>query len=765
MTLRCSVHSILVRFSKLALLALAAVWLVPAQTIETLARAWRDDASPSTRQALARFATAHPKDIHGALALLALGETDLEEGRFAQARENLKAAQPRVTKLADLIAFWLARTAEGEQDYARAIAELEPVWNASPPSPWVGRAALLAARAHLELDAPRSAVDVLRRHASQLPQPAGDLQLARSLEAAGDSEAATVYQRVYYDYPLSAEARDAEPALDRLSPPVQPKGLLTRAEKLIRAGETTRVRRELDRAIPRLSGADRDVANVRIGAALYGAKDNAGALRHLRSLEVDGEADAERLYYIYVAARRLERESDMSDALDQLAKRHRSSRWRLETLLAAGNRHLLENRAEQYEPIYRACYESFPSEQQAAYCHWKTVWAAWMRRGSGADALLREHLERYPASEKANSALYFLGRLAQERGDVAEARGWFEEITRRYPNSYYAMLAREKLTDARIRTASPTPDVATFLATVRFPTREHAVAGEAGQLTSVRIERARLLTQAALDEWAEQELRYGAKNGGDAALMAMELAEVAQRRGAPDRGIRYIKGIVPTYLFTPFDKAGDRFWQLAFPLPYRQPLERYAEQRSLDPFLVAGLIRQESEFNPRAVSRANAIGLTQIRPGTGREISRKDGLRGFTVKTLYQPEVNLRLGTYYLRTLLNSLSGNWEATLAAYNAGKSRADLWLNWGPFREPAEFVETVPLTETRDYIQSVLRNADFYRRLYAGRTASISSVETPKPEKKASNGSARKNVRKSSGKSKRSAAISKRPYRAFR
>ena len=697
--------------------------------------------------------------------MLSIAATDLEERRYAEARTNLLAARPRVPKLADLVAYWLAQASAGQEDYSRAITELEPVWAFTPPSPWLGRAALLAARAHKELMDPAEAVTVLRRYREQLPQPAGDLEMAKCLEAAGEAEAGQVYQRIYSDYPLSAEAREAETAIDRLRPAVQPAGVIARADRLIRAGDGIRARRELERAMPALNGPHREVANVKIGAALYAARDNAGALRHLSSLEVTGEADAERIYQIFAAARRLDRDAEMNEALDQLARRHPSSPWRLEALLSAGNRFLLENRPDDYDPIYRACYESFPAAQQGAYCHWKTVWSAWMRRASNAEAVLREHLERFPASEKANTALYFLGRLAEQGRDHAGARAWFNEVIRRYPNSYYTMQARERLKETGIRTAVPAPEVTAFLAAIRFPERNQPAAEAESPVTTVRLERARMLTGAALDEWAEQELRYGSRNGGDATVMAMELAEVAQRRGAPDRGIRYIKGLVPTYLFTPFNKADERFWQLAFPLPYRQHLNRYAEQRSLDPFLMAGLIRQESEFNPRAVSRANAIGLTQIRPSTGRELGRKDGIRRFSTSMLYQPDVNLRLGTFYFRTLVNSLGGSLEAALAAYNAGKSRADQWLGWGPFREPAEFIETVPFTETREYIQSVLRNADLYRRLYAGRSASVSSVDIPVAEKKSPNAPARAKVRKSSGKAKRPSSLSKRSNRAFR
>jgi soluble lytic murein transglycosylase len=179
--------------------------------------------------------------------------------------------------------------------------------------------------------------------------------------------------------------------------------------------------------------------------------------------------------------------------------------------------------------------------------------------------------------------------------------------------------------------------------------------------------------------------------------------------------MRYIKRYAGGYLYMPIESAPMDFWKFAFPIPYREDLERYSKQNGLDPFLLAALIRQESEFNPTVVSRANARGLTQIMPSTGRELSRRLKIAPYTTAKLFEPGMNLRLGAFYLKSIADGLGGRWEAALAAYNAGLSRARSWSSWGEFREPAEFIETVPFTETREYIQTVLRNADMYRRLY--------------------------------------------------
>jgi soluble lytic murein transglycosylase len=92
-----------------------------------------------------------------------------------------------------------------------------------------------------------------------------------------------------------------------------------------------------------------------------------------------------------------------------------------------------------------------------------------------------------------------------------------------------------------------------------------------------------------------------------------------------------------------------------------------------------------------------------------------NGLKTFNIGLLLQPETNINLGTTYIRMLLDEWGGKWEETLASYNAGKNRVVNWVTWGKYREPAEFVESIPLNETHDYVQGVIRNAAIYRELY--------------------------------------------------
>jgi soluble lytic murein transglycosylase len=236
-----------------------------------------------------------------------------------------------------------------------------------------------------------------------------------------------------------------------------------------------------------------------------------------------------------------------------------------------------------------------------------------------------------------------------------------------------------------------------------------------------------------MHDLAENEFKFASRNEeGQTNVYAYQLAKFAYNHGAPDEALRYIKLFAPGYLYMPLDQAPLDFWRLAFPFPFRGAIEEYSRQQGLDPFLVAALIRQESEFNTHAISPMKAYGLMQVLPSTGRSLARHFGSRRFSASELLTANRNIQLGTYFFRTLLDSSGNEPEIALASYDAGPGRTAVWRTWGPFHEPAEFTEVVPFHETRGYIQIVLRNADMYRRLYAGTRADIPPYE-PKPAPK--------------------------------
>jgi soluble lytic murein transglycosylase len=212
--------------------------------------------------------------------------------------------------------------------------------------------------------------------------------------------------------------------------------------------------------------------------------------------------------------------------------------------------------------------------------------------------------------------------------------------------------------------------------------------------------------------------------------------EFAQSADSAFRALRIMKSFSADYLSLPLDKAPVKFWQMLFPLPYKDDLVATAKERGLDPYDVAALIRQESEFNPQAKSPF-AYGLMQLRPSTGKMLGKQQGMGLIATNTLYNPSVSIKLGTEYMRQQLSTWDGDMFRMLAAYNAGPGRVKEWLGWMHYSEPAEFVESIPFTQTREYVQAVLRNADIYREIYLGKTlppVQLSSALKPAPAKKA-------------------------------
>ena len=691
-------------------------------------RASATSSRAGSRKVAVKAPTHAPASLSTAqLAPLAEGIEQFEQKNYTAAIPSLARARTQVTQLGDYGTYYLAaaQDAQGEP-----VAALETLGDLAifrdMRSPLLAKAVVIAARERLKsghgnADELKVSTAKLREEDAALPQPEGDYALALAYDATGEAVvAATYYQRVYFLYPATTMAADASTALERLKhslgttyPAARPELYLERGEGWIKAKEFGKARVEFDALAGQLTGLERDQARVRVGAAQLAGGDYRGAHSYLQSLKVDSdEADAERWYYLEECARRMDRDDDMMDAIKELARHHERSVWRLKALVSAGNRYLMTNQAAKYEPLYRAAWETFPSDSATAYCHWKITWDAYLANHKDAQNLLKEQVQHYPGDNKAGTALYYLGRMAERDNDPAAARAYYERLDKEFPNFYYAVLAREHLTQSTIASATPADKVTAWLDTLDFPSHADYTSQTPSDATKARIERTRLLVAAGRSDLADSEVRFAAKTDGQAHLLAVELARTD---AAPYLSLRHMKALAPDYLSTAVDAAPKPFWEMLFPLPYEGALVASSRRQNIDPFMVAALIRQESEFNPGAHSYANAYGLTQIVPATGRMLAQHQGMHWYSPDMLYQPETNLRLGTSYIRELLDQWSGHWEQTLASYNAGASRVKEWLSWYNYREPAEFVESIPITQTREYVQAVIRNAAVYRQVY--------------------------------------------------
>jgi soluble lytic murein transglycosylase len=227
--------------------------------------------------------------------------------------------------------------------------------------------------------------------------------------------------------------------------------------------------------------------------------------------------------------------------------------------------------------------------------------------------------------------------------------------------------------------------------------------------------KARLLANASLNEYIGPEIQASSTSNEWGALAQ---AEIYVSYGEYTRALQSMKHSGISFFSLPLDQVPTIYWKLLFPQPYWADLVANAEKNGLDPYLVASLIRQESEFNAGVVSHANAYGLMQLLPSVGKSMAKREGIRGFNANELLNPAVNLQLGTANLKQVLDRFGGQTEYALAAYNAGDVPVRQWMESGSYQDIPEFVESIPYTETREYVQAIMRNREIYRMLYASR-----------------------------------------------
>jgi soluble lytic murein transglycosylase len=224
------------------------------------------------------------------------------------------------------------------------------------------------------------------------------------------------------------------------------------------------------------------------------------------------------------------------------------------------------------------------------------------------------------------------------------------------------------------------------------------------------------LDELSLDNLADRYLRDTLATFPNAPEVLYALSRYEAKRGNKAAALVHARRLVPEYPKYEFSALPREIWNLLYPETFWTLVQPQARASGLDPYLVMGLIRQESTFNPRATSSADARGLMQILPSTAGS-GLRGGRRRAAVQRLYDPAYNIQLGCRYLRGLMHEFGGNPEQSLAAYHAGGSRVKDWLKVRDFPDPSMFMESIPIGATRTYVEAVLRDAGIYRGMMSG------------------------------------------------
>ncbi|MFP5378567.1 MAG: transglycosylase SLT domain-containing protein [Vicinamibacteria bacterium] len=542
-------------------------------------------------------------------------------------------------------------------------------------------------------------------------------RLAAAADAAGDrARAVEAYFDVYYGYPTSALASDADAALTRLKAWDDGRAArfdrdLARADALYTGGRWQAARTAYERLLAQARGDVRSLATIRMAAADFRLRRHRSARTLLAPYLDSGRYAAKARYFHASATRGLGQHEDYVRAARALVTAHPDSPWAEEALDGLATHYILIDRDEDADEVFRETLRRFPRGRFADRAAWRSGWWAYRAgRFDEAVRLFEQGLEAFPRADYRPSWLYWSARAYEQMGRDADAVDRYRTTAADYFNSYYGRIAWARLT--AMRQAS-------------LPARV-AVAPDVVPELPPTGERIRTLIGIELYREALNELRYAQRVWGDTPAVQATVALVRHRLGMQTRtverfadlrgAITLMRRAYPQFMAAGGEALPDEILRVIFPLDYWPLIEKHATAHGLDPYLMAALVSQESTFTASIRSSANAIGLMQVIPATGLRYARRLGIRPFTSARLTDPEINVRIGMTYFADLSKRFGGDHFA-LASYNAGENRVVRWQAERPGLPQDEFIDDIPFPETQNYVKRILGTADDYRRLYSG------------------------------------------------
>jgi soluble lytic murein transglycosylase len=669
--------------------------------------------TPAAYFGVLEYAASHPGEA-AASAELAIGHAYMLDRRYAEAENAFRQASTHGVALDDYAEYLEAQAAVGGGRPQDAIPLLTQFSEHHPGSVFDRSVPILLANAYLTGNDANGALRVLQ---PLLGTPVGNqvdfrTVLAKAYQASGNQQkAAILYRGIYLGDPLSPEASNAKAQLASLNAPLSAAERKQHADAMFNAKQYSLAEdeyRALQTSSNELSQSDRNA--LEIYAAVCDLRLKKLSRQEVEHLPVTGDDSAALKIYLQSELARNVGNTDEHDAfVQQLLAQYPQSRWLEEALYSGGNMYLIRQDDEKAIDDYLSLVQHFPNSVYAPNSHWRAAWLCYrQRRYPDAARLMDEQITQYPAGNQIPGALYWRGRLYEDiEHDYGQALNYYNKLNASYVNSYYAALARQRITMIGSR-----PDVSPAAALASVPTVDDPDLTDVLPENDPHLIKARLLANAALNEYIRPEIQLSETSGEWGAFAE---AEIYESFGENTRALQAMKRSKIPFFSLPVKDVPMTYWQLLLPRPYWATLENDARANGLDPYLVAALIRQESEFNPGAVSRANAYGLMQLLPSVGKELAKKNGDRHFKTNDLLNPTINLQLGTQDLRKSIDRYGGQVDYALAAYNAGDSPVHQWMSVNNYKDIAEWVESIPYTETREYVQAILRNRELYREVY--------------------------------------------------
>ena len=662
-----------------------------------LSQLWLAPISPARSAALNDFATGVKLEVDAnfAKALPIFMQPAVRQGALGHYAEYYQG-------LAELR---LGRAADARQTFQALSAR-------NPAGYLLEAAALREAECDEALNDQGAAMQVYERLSkTRTTQPEDVLmRFGRAAKAAGNTEKATeAYSRLVYEFPFSDLAPVAGGELDNLPvAPIAPgsgrfKLELGRGERLFGAKRYAQARPVFEGLRQAARDDDREIVQLRLAECDYFLKRARIARDGVKPYLDKGARQGEALFFYAIATRELGGHDEYVRVVRRIVDEFPTQSWAEEALNNLATHDILQGDDDGAEKTFREMYEKFPTGHYAERAAWKIGWWAY-RYGGYAEAVrvFEGAAANFPRSDYRPPWLYWSARAHETLREPVLAEARYALVAADYQNSYYGRLATKRLDLSRPPAPPADPanaDEPRAIITAPLPPNALVV---------------RTLLSLDLYDQALDELHYAQKVWGDSSAIQATIGWIYYRRGELRAGINVMKRAYPQYLAAGGEKLPNELLKVLFPINYWPLIKRYSNEHQLDPYVVVALIAQESTFTADVKSAANAYGLMQLLPSTGRQYAKMLHLPKFSLGMLTTAESNIKMGTAYFADLVKQFGGLHFA-LATYNAGPSRIAKWIAAKPGLERDEFIDDIPFPETQNYVKRILGTAEDYRRLY--------------------------------------------------
>lgn len=694
------------------------------QALDSLRQMTRDGKLPP-EAAVAAIESRFAGKRTGALAKLLRGRIRFENKDYADAADILNSdVFAKQTKVADY-AHWLrGRALQTGGNHPEAMKEFAKVWAAKPDSLRAADAKVLWAESAIASGSankvPAELADLITGRNAR-----GLFAVARAYEAAGDqANAIKFYRRTYFFGAGTDEAKQAEAKLTSLAQPLAPQNaeeISSRAEDLYAARNWT----EADKAFTELATRfPADLTNelklkrMDVSANL---KQMAAAQAVFNSIPTSA-SEKEKAYYDltldYAKARLW---PDARRVAEEMRQNYPNGKLTPKAWVDAGNAAGDAKNKTEEQYFLDAALINYPNAVEVASAQFELAWMAHESKDfQRSSELFIEHLAKYVDKDTTNrgKAGYWAARDSERAGKIVDACKLYDAVIYRYSANWYGYIAGDRRDALKKQgkcsgLGSSGPNELTAKAAANLKTV--TVAPEtSGPSEIARADKSDDLSTIGLFDWAMDELKEAKKTAQESPRINLALARHYRMKGDNVNALLALAKSYPDYSQMFPEEMGREEWEIFYPVIAWDQIAAWAKHRGLDMYQVAGLIRQESVFNPRAASSARAYGLMQLILPTAKIVARKYGsTANISVDSLFQPALNIELGTAYMRDQLDKF-GRIEYMAVAYNAGPGRVPQWRASLPL-EMDEFVEEIPFRETKGYVQGVIRNSAQYRRLY--------------------------------------------------